>query len=57
MQKIDPEVLKQEMVQLRRWRKFEQTGEAPDYDMESDEDIEEIVEKEGALDKPHDGTW
>lgn len=38
MAQCDENVLMKEVRMLRRWRKFEQTGEAPDSDSYSDTD-------------------
>lgn len=35
----DPTVLKDEIKQIRRWKKFDETGKAPDTDSESEPDI------------------
>jgi hypothetical protein len=39
MSKADPAILKQQIKQIKRWKKFEETGQAPDTDSESDSDI------------------
>lgn len=38
--KLDPETLKKQIKQLKRWRRFHETGEAPETDSESDNDEE-----------------
>lgn len=35
---IDPEIMKREVKQARRWRRFEQTGEAPNSDSEDEDE-------------------
>lgn len=41
---VDPEVLKEQLRQQRRWRRFEKTGQAPNSDDDDDEsEIEEGV--------------
>ncbi|KPM35379.1 hypothetical protein AK830_g11188 [Neonectria ditissima] len=35
---VDPEIMKKELKQAKRWRRFEQTGEAPDWDSDSSSD-------------------
>ncbi|KAM0245487.1 hypothetical protein ACHAQJ_010547 [Trichoderma viride] len=37
--KANPAVLKEQIKQIKRWKKFEETGQAPDTDSESDSDI------------------
>ncbi|KAH6605272.1 hypothetical protein Trco_006979 [Trichoderma cornu-damae] len=39
MSKADPAVLGEQIMQLRRWKKFEETGAAPDTDSESGPDV------------------
>jgi hypothetical protein len=39
---VDNEAMLQQVKQLRRWRKFEQTGEAPDSDSSDDENQEDV---------------
>lgn len=34
---VDKKAIMEEVKQLRRWRKFEQTGQAPDSDSDDDE--------------------
>lgn len=36
--KTDPTALKEEIRQMRRWKKFGETGKAPDTDSESEPD-------------------
>jgi hypothetical protein len=38
---VAPTVMKEELRQMRRWKKFEETGQAPDSDSDEDEDEEE----------------
>ncbi|RFU79833.1 hypothetical protein TARUN_2428 [Trichoderma arundinaceum] len=39
MSKADPAMLEEQIKQIKRWRKFEETGQAPDTDSESGPDI------------------
>ncbi|KAK7433234.1 hypothetical protein QQZ08_000170 [Neonectria magnoliae] len=56
---VDPEIMKKELKQAKRWRRFEETGEAPDWD--SDEEDEELVNEDalrnGKERTEKGGTW
>ncbi|KAH7126289.1 hypothetical protein B0J13DRAFT_679604 [Dactylonectria estremocensis] len=39
--RVDPEDMKKKVAEAKRWRSFEQTGEAPNSDYEDDEDDDE----------------
>lgn len=54
VQMVDGDVMKEHIKQLRRWRKFAETGEAPASDSESEDEVEEVVREDGAL---HDSHW
>ncbi|KAH7161276.1 hypothetical protein EDB81DRAFT_924686 [Dactylonectria macrodidyma] len=57
--RIDPEEMKKQRAEARRWKRFEETGEAPDSDYEDDEDDDECdqAQRDNKSGGGADNTW
>lgn len=53
---LDQEEMKKRIKELRRWKKFEETGEAPDWDTD-DEEEEELPQGSGKENWHEGDAW
>ncbi|KAJ4324002.1 hypothetical protein N0V84_004096 [Fusarium piperis] len=54
---LDQEDMKKRIKELRRWKKFEETGEAPDWDSDDDEEEEELPRSSGKENWREGDAW
>ncbi|KAL6404928.1 hypothetical protein AUP68_11764 [Ilyonectria robusta] len=53
---IDPEIMKREVKQARRWRRFEQTGEAPNSDSEDEDEAKDAQQGDKSV-RDENAPW